>query len=112
MKIALIADIHANLPALEAVETVAIVINAATGIEPMAERMMDYAASRHLDRLIIVNKIDALGVNLAALLERLRQDGRLSPAILQSHQVMTEDPNHPIRFSFTASWTSAKHATK
>lgn len=45
-------------------------------------------------------------------LERLRQDGRLSPAILQSHQLMTEDPNHPIRFSFAASWTSAKHATK
>ncbi len=57
-----------SLPALEAVETAAIVINAAVGIEPMARRMMDYAASRHLDRLIIVNKIDAAGVNLAALL--------------------------------------------
>ena len=58
-----------SLPALEAVETAVIVINAATGIEPMAERMMDYAASRHLDRLIVVNKIDAQGVNLSALLE-------------------------------------------
>jgi elongation factor G len=57
-----------SLPALEAVETAAIVINAATGIEPMAERMMDYAAARHLDRLIIVNKIDSQGVDLAALL--------------------------------------------
>ncbi len=57
-----------SLPALEAVETAAIVINAAVGIEPKARRMMDYAASRHLDRLIIVNKIDAAGVNLAALL--------------------------------------------
>ena len=57
-----------SLPALEAVETAAVVINAAVGIEPMARRMMDYAASRHLDRLIIVNKIDAAGVNLAALL--------------------------------------------
>ena len=45
-------------------------------------------------------------------LERLRKDGRLSPAILQSHQVMTEDPNRPIRFTFTASWTSAKKAPK
>ena len=57
-----------SLPALEAVETAAVVINAAVGIEPMARRMMDYAASRHLDRLIIVNRIDAAGVNLAALL--------------------------------------------
>ena len=35
-----------------------------TGIEPMAVRMMEYAASRHLDRMIIVNKIDAQGVDL------------------------------------------------
>jgi len=56
-----------SLPALEAVETAAVVINASVGIEPMARRMMDYAAARHLDRLIIVNRIDA-GTNLAALL--------------------------------------------
>jgi elongation factor G len=62
-----------SLPALEAVETAAIVINAAVGIEPMAERMMDYAASRALDRLIIVNKIDAQGVNLQALLARIQE---------------------------------------
>jgi elongation factor G len=57
-----------SLPALEAVETAAVVINAAVGIEPMAVRMMEYAAERQLDRLIIVNKIDAQGVNLAGLL--------------------------------------------
>jgi hypothetical protein len=45
-------------------------------------------------------------------LERLRIDGRLSPAILQSHQVMVDDPNKPIRFTFTASWTSVKKAPK
>ena len=45
-------------------------------------------------------------------LERLRQDGRLSPAILQSHQVMIEDPSRPVRFTFTASWTSVKKAPK
>ena len=44
-----------SLPALEAVETAVVVINAATGIEPMAQRMMEYAASRHLDRMIVVN---------------------------------------------------------
>jgi elongation factor G len=57
-----------SLPALEAVETAAVVINAATGIEPMALRMMEYAASRHLARMIIVNKIDSQGVSLAGLL--------------------------------------------
>ena len=61
-----------SLPALEAVETAAIVINAAAGVEPMAVRMMDYAASRHLDRLIIVNKIDAQGVDLAGVLAQIQ----------------------------------------
>ncbi len=57
-----------GLAALEAVETAAIVISAATGIEPMARRMMEYAGQRRLDRLIIVNKIDAEGADLPALL--------------------------------------------
>lgn len=62
-----------SLPALEAVETAAVVINASNGIEPMAVRMMEYAAARRLDRLIIVNKIDAQGVQLAQLLEDIKQ---------------------------------------
>lgn len=57
-----------SLAALEAVETAAIVISAATGIEPMARRMMEYAAQQRLDRLIIVNKIDAEDADLGALL--------------------------------------------
>ena len=61
-----------SLPALEAVETAVIVINAAIGIEPMAQRMMEYAASRHLDRVIVVNKIDAQEINLPRLLEQIR----------------------------------------
>ncbi|MBL8310148.1 MAG: elongation factor G [Burkholderiales bacterium] len=61
-----------SLPSLEAVETAAIVINAAAGIEPMAVRMMEYAAERHLDRLIIVNRIDTPGVDLAALLAQIQ----------------------------------------
>ncbi len=44
-------------------------------------------------------------------LERLRTSETLSPAILQSHQIMSEDPNKPIRFSFTASWISARNAS-
>jgi elongation factor G len=60
------------LPALEAVETAVVVINAASwkvgGIDAMAVRMMDYAAERRLDRLLVVNKIDAAGAELPALL--------------------------------------------
>lgn len=62
-----------SLPALEAVETAAIVINAATGVEPMAMRMMDYAAARQLDRLIIVNRIDAQGADLPGVLRQIQE---------------------------------------
>jgi elongation factor G len=61
-----------SLPALEAVETAVIVINAATGIEPMAQRMMDYAATRHLDRMIVVNKIDSADIDLPGLLQQIQ----------------------------------------
>jgi elongation factor G len=61
-----------SLPALEAVETAAVVINAATwkasGMDSMAVRMMNYAAERNLDRLIVINKIDAAPGSLAELL--------------------------------------------
>ncbi len=60
------------LPALEAVETAVVVINAANGIEPMARRMMDIAAQRQRDRVIVVNKIDTPGVDLAALLAEIQ----------------------------------------
>ncbi|WAC74628.1 elongation factor G [Roseateles sp. SL47] len=61
------------LPALEAVETVAVVLNAQTGIELMAQRMMDAAAQRGLTRLVIINKIDAPGVDAAGLLAQVQQ---------------------------------------
>jgi elongation factor G len=61
-----------SLPSLEAVETAAVVINAVVGIEPMAVRMMEYAAERQLDRVIIVNKIDAQGVDLAGVLAEIQ----------------------------------------
>ena len=62
-----------SLPALAAVETAAIVINAQNGIEMMTGRFMLWAARRGLDRLIIVNKIDADNVDLEQLLERIQQ---------------------------------------
>ncbi len=61
-----------SLPALAAVETAAVVINAQNGIEMMSGRFMQWAARRGLDRLIVVNKIDA-GADLAGLLESIQQ---------------------------------------
>ncbi|QPF75779.1 elongation factor G [Roseateles sp. DAIF2] len=62
-----------SLPALEAVETAVVVINAQNGVELMASRMMEAAAQRGLTRLIVVNKIDAPGVDLPGLLAQLRE---------------------------------------
>jgi elongation factor G len=61
-----------SLPALEAVESVAVVLNATAGIEPMAVRMMQWAKERDRDRLIVVNRIDAPGADLPALLEHIQ----------------------------------------
>jgi elongation factor G len=61
------------LPALAAVETAAVVINAQNGIEMMTGRFLQWAAKRGLDRLIVVNKIDAENVDLEALLEKIQQ---------------------------------------
>jgi len=61
------------LPAFAAVETAAIVINAQNGLEMMTGRFLTWAAKRGLDRLIIVNKIDADNVDLEDLLERIQQ---------------------------------------
>jgi elongation factor G len=57
---------------LAAVETAALVINAAGGIEMGTRRMMDAAARQKLCRLIVVNRIDQAGAALPALLERIR----------------------------------------
>ena len=61
------------LTALEAVETAVVVVNAAIGVEPGTRRFMEAAAQRGLDRLIVVNRIDTPGVNLATLLDELRE---------------------------------------
>jgi elongation factor G len=61
------------LPALAAVETAGIVINAQNGLEMMTGRFMQWAAKRGLDRLVIVNKIDAENVDCEDILERIQQ---------------------------------------
>ncbi len=62
-----------SLPALAAVETAAIVVNAQNGIEMMTGRFMQWAAQRGLDRLIVVNQIDAGNADLPGLLEKIQQ---------------------------------------
>ena len=59
--------------ALAAVETAAIVVNAQSGIEMVARRMMKLGAKRRVCRMIIVNKIDAENVDLPRLVERCRR---------------------------------------
>ncbi|HYG56317.1 MAG TPA: elongation factor G [Burkholderiales bacterium] len=62
-----------SLPAMAAVETAAVVINAQNGIEMMTGRFLAWAAKRGLDRLIIINKMDADNVDLEGLLGRIQQ---------------------------------------
>lgn len=62
-----------SLPALAAVETAAIVINAQNGIEMMTGRFMQQAQKRGLDRMIIVNKIDGENIDCENLLDRIQQ---------------------------------------
>lgn len=57
---------------LPAVETVAVVINAAAGVELVTRRMMEAARSADWPRLIIVNKIDAPDVDFNALLTQIQ----------------------------------------
>ena len=60
------------LSIMSAVETAAIVIDAQSGIEMIARKMMKAASEQRLCRMIIVNKIDAEDVNLQALLEDIQ----------------------------------------
>jgi len=61
-----------TLSVLPAVETVAVVINAATGIQTMARRLMEHAAARGQCRMIIVNHIDAEDADLQGLLQSIQ----------------------------------------
>ena len=61
------------LPALDAVSSVVVVVDATKGIELMTRRMMQWAEERNLCRLILINKIDAEGVDIKKLLHDLRE---------------------------------------
>ncbi|NNF52001.1 MAG: elongation factor G [Gammaproteobacteria bacterium] len=62
-----------SISILPAVETAAVVINAETGIEISTRRMMRVAKARKLCRMIIINKIDSRGTDLAALVGEIRE---------------------------------------
>ncbi|OYD52503.1 elongation factor G [Thauera propionica] len=57
------------LVALPAVDTAAVVINAAAGVESLARRMMGAAQGKC--RMIVVNKIDANGIDFGALMDTI-----------------------------------------
>ncbi len=65
--------VGAAIACLPAVETVAIVINAASGIEVVSRRIWDAAKAQNLPRAIIINKIDSPEINLESLVEKIRQ---------------------------------------
>ncbi|HSF79464.1 MAG TPA: elongation factor G [Steroidobacteraceae bacterium] len=62
-----------SLSVLEAVETAAVVVSAVAGVEPMTQRMMDFARNRKLCRLVIINKIDLPDARPEEVLEELRE---------------------------------------
>ena len=63
-----------TLAAMSAAETVAIVVNAANGIELSTRRMMRRAKRRRLCRIIVINHMDAAGADLAQLVRDLRRE--------------------------------------
>jgi len=62
-----------TLSVLEAVEAVAVVVSAASGVDTLTARLMDFARERGLCRLIIVNKIDSRDARCAQVLGQLRE---------------------------------------
>jgi elongation factor G len=63
-----------TLSAFAAVETVAVVVNGANGIEYGTRRIMERAAERKLARVLVINKIDCDGARLSALMDALRDE--------------------------------------
>jgi elongation factor G len=61
-----------TLSALAAVETVAVVVDADTGVAYGTRRMMEHAKARGLCRAIVINKIDHEGADAARVLEAVR----------------------------------------
>lgn len=63
-----------TLAAMSAVETAAVVVNAANGIEMSTRRLMRRARQRRLCRMIIINRIDADDLDLETLVREIRDE--------------------------------------
>ena len=61
-----------TLSVLPAVETVAVVVDAGAGIEPMTQQFMDAAEAQGLCRMIVVNKIDVPNVDAGTVVEQIQ----------------------------------------
>ncbi|MGH7224900.1 MAG: GTP-binding protein, partial [Gemmataceae bacterium] len=66
------AFVGAALAALGAVESVAVVVSAANGVEVNTRRLFNEAGKRGLARMLVINKLDADNVNFADLLKTIR----------------------------------------
>jgi elongation factor G len=62
-----------SMSVLAGVETAAVVINAEAGVEMVAQRLMKFAGSQHLCRMIIISQIDADGADPEATLKQVRE---------------------------------------
>jgi len=62
-----------SMAILPAVESVAIVVDAQSGIELVTERMMEVAKKREKCRLIVINKIDSMDCDIAQLVTDIQQ---------------------------------------
>jgi elongation factor G len=62
-----------SLSVLEAVEAVAVVVSAVSGVDSLTQRLMEFARERELCRLVIVNKIDSRDAHCADVLRQLRE---------------------------------------
>jgi small GTP-binding protein len=108
-----------SLCALEAVETAVIVVSAVNGVEPMTQRMMEFAKTRGLCRLIVVNKIDSREARTEEVLQEIREtfgraclplnlpaDGGKRPAMRRHHRVVACATRRLARHGASASWRS------
>ena len=62
-----------TLSVLSAVETIAIVINAQVGVDAVSQQLMNAAKERKLCRMVVINRIDAEGVDLEAVTEQVKE---------------------------------------
>ncbi len=58
---------------LPAVETCAVILDAQSGVENTAKRMMDMARDRKLERIVIINKMDVDQADLPGILAAIRE---------------------------------------